>query len=317
MEEGEILSLDNVKTFEEPCIVAIGIFDGLHRGHQRVLSKAISCAKREGVKVCVITFSPHPSKFLGKKGKSFELIYPIEVRVEKLLDFGIDYVFIKRFDKRFSSLDAEGFIGYMHRKFPRLVGIVTGENFRFGRGAEGNPEWLREHKSLLDKYCIGVRSVSCDKEAVSSSRLRKFLRVGDLRRFRKLTGYDYFAEGEIEKGKGLGKVIGFPTLNMRWEVECSLPYGVYLIRFKNLDSGRVYYGVANYGVNPTTGEEDPVVESHLFRRVSFGVGVNARVEFLKFLREEKKFKDIESLVLQIRKDVIVGKKSLQKRECSV
>ncbi len=305
--------LDDAAVFSQPCALVIGIFDGLHLGHKSLLREAKKYAKNEHEKLFVLTFSPHPCKILEHCKGQTKLIYPLEIRIELLKSAGADAVFIKNFDKNFASESPEEFLKFLRKKFPNFKAIVTGENFKFAKNAEGNSAWLKENQK---KYAYEYEAVSGMKDGqnlISSTRLRKALQTGDMPEFERLAGRRYFMQGKVSAGKKLGRVLGFPTLNLPWNEECVPPFGVYCARLTNLDSNKTYLGVASYGINPSVEIVDPVLETNLFEDVSFGVGTNIKVELIKFLRKEEKFASLDKLKTQIAKDKLEAKKFFENK----
>lgn len=289
--------LDKNAVFGEPCVLAIGIFDGLHLGHQRVIDSAKLLAKKYKAKPCVLTFSPHPSHIISMPKGKVEMLFNLEGRARAFHKIGIKNVFVKKFDKRFSSLTPLGFAKFLKKTFPNLKGIVTGFNFVFGKNATGNTQTLKE---LSEKFSWEYQSV-CGlfkgRSRVSSTRLRDAIKKGDVKKYASLAGSPYSAFGVVCSGKKLGRTIGFPTLNLPWNPECRLPFGVYAVRL--VHGKKIYNGIANYGTSPTFEPTPPTIETHLFKKVRFGAGSKITVEFLDFIRKEKKFNSIEALKKQI------------------
>ncbi|MBQ6534269.1 MAG: riboflavin biosynthesis protein RibF [Opitutales bacterium] len=295
------VNIDDIRAFEKPCVLAVGMFDGLHLGHRRVLEKAAEIARARGAAVAVLTFSPHPSRVVDMGRPPVDMLYGREVRAKMFRDSGAQIVFVKKFDKRFAAKSAEAFGAFLEKKFPKLAGIVTGENFVYGKNAEGDARALAETSERRGWIYSAVKGVYLrGGERMSSSLMRRALSAGDLRLYSRVAGRPYFAEGEIARGKKIGRKLGFPTLNLPWNPECRPPFGVYAVRLEH--GKREYWGVANYGVNPTVGKTSPVLETNLFENVRFGAGSRVKVSFLKFLRPEKKFETFELLKKQIAAD---------------
>lgn len=302
-----IISLDEIDKFDKPCVLAVGMFDGLHLGHSQVIGRALEMAKKNSAVVGVLTFSPHPSKVVNMGRPPVKMLFNRSIRAKMFSEAGAKAVFVKKFDKRFAARTSASFEKFLAKKFPHLIGIVTGENFLFGKGAEGNADTLREMAARNGWIYKAVKGVYLsDKRRMSSSLLREALSGGDLWLFKRVSGRNYAAEGNVVGGKKLGRKLGFPTLNLPWNPDCKPPFGVYAVE---LTRGKTRYrGVANYGQNPTTGTESPVLESHLFKNVRFGEGAKIKVEFLKFLRPEKKFPSLDELKKQIAADKTAAQK---------
>ena len=306
-----LFELDTQARNDENCVIAIGIFDGVHRGHLQLLSSAKKLAKKHKAKLFTLTFHPHPDTVLRGDDEPTKLIYPVEIRAEILTDregflipesCAADKVFVKNFTPEFASESADSFLKFLKDKFPNLKALVTGENFKFGKGAVADVEWLKQNAANYGIETLSVKGLEEDGALVSSTRLRSALTAGDMEEFTQLTERPYFAEGVVCEGRKLGRKIGFPTLNIKWSQECVPPFGVYAAGLVNLDSGQAYAGVANYGVNPTVGATEPQVETHLFSDVDFGAGTRIQVNFLEFIRPEMKFASLEDLAKQIRSD---------------
>ena len=292
--------IDEMAGFAEPCVLAVGIFDGLHLGHRKVLECAKKTARAAGALAGALTFDPHPSRVISTGRPPVDMIFPPEQRAGHFLEAGLGAVFFKRFDRDFADLPPEGFAGFLGEKFPNLRGIVTGFNFVFGRGAEGDVSTLRELSEKFGWAYISVGGIFRNGERVSSTRLRNALSAGDMATYAKLAGCPYMAFGNIVGGRKIGRKIGFPTLNLPWAPECRPPYGVYAVVLER--GNRLYKGVANYGVSPTFGKTEPSIETNLFEPVCFGKGSKVKISLLKFLRPEERFESVEELKERISKD---------------
>lgn len=296
-------NLDKIISDRANCIVAIGIFDALHRGHIKVLETAKELALKENAKLYVLTFYPHPSKVLSKDKKS-SLIYDLDTRLELLSAFGVDCVFVKDFTLEFANLSPDEFLQFILNKFPNIKGIVTGDNFRFGKNASADTSWLALKAEDFGIRTIAVKGEIDDDMYVSSTRLRRLLKEGRMQEFEKLCLRAYFAIGNVVSGKHLGSKIGFPTLNLNLKGECLPAFGVYVSRLTNLDTNLSYEGVSNYGSCPTIGDsQNAVLETNLFAKdIDFGENTPIKVELLKHLRGEKKFDSLDELKSQISLD---------------
>lgn len=302
-----VISLDEIKVFDKPCVLAIGMFDGLHMGHRQVIARASELAKKNSAMLAVLTFSPHPSKVINMGRPPVEMLFERNVRAKMFKDVGVEVVFVKNFDIEFAGKSSEDFEVFLKEKFSQLKGIVTGENFLYGKNAKGNPQTLSDMAERCGWEYSAVKGVYLDDgRRMSSSLMRQALRSGDLQLFEKIAGRCYVAQGIVSGGKRLGRTIGFPTLNLQWNPDCKPPFGVYAVEL--IFEGRKYRGVANYGTNPTVGKTSPVLETNLFESVDFGEGSYISVSLVKFVREEQKFSDIDSLKAQIAKDKITAQK---------
>ena len=312
MVTSKTISLDGIEKFEGACVLAVGMFDGLHIGHARVFKKAGELAKKHGAILGVLTFSPHPSTVVDMGRPPVKMICGAQTRAQMFAEAGARAVFIKNFDKRFASRSSGSFEKFLKEKFPNLKGLVTGENFLFGAGARGNAETLAEISARSGWEYVAVRGVRLKNGArMSSSLMREALSSGNLKLYKRIAGRDYECAGAAVSGKKLGRKIGFPTINLPWNPDCKPPFGAYAAEL--IRGGRVYAGVANYGVNPTVGEEPPVLETHLFENVRFGAPSKISVRMLKFLRAEKKFPSLDALKRQIARDKTAAQKYFARR----
>ncbi len=289
--------------FAGPCVLALGVFDGVHLGHLMVIKKAASAAKRLRAKVGVFTFRPHPSKIT--KTREVKLISGIPERVEELKNAGADFVHVQEFDPPFSKKSPQEFMEFLKEIFPNLKAVITGENFHFGSGAEGSADWLNANAKNFGIKYFRIEGFMLGKERVSSSRLRCAIEAGKMELCESMMGRPYSAEGKVVGGKKLGRTIGFPTLNINYSPECRPPYGVYLVMLSLVSRTKKFssLGVANYGLNPSVENlSQPVLEMNLFKTPNFGAGAKIKVELKRFIRSEKKFSSLDALKKQIAKD---------------
>ncbi len=294
-----------------PCSLAIGVFDGLHIGHKKVMSALKRIARETKSEPCVLTFSPHPSSVIPMGRPPVEMLCSPETRAGMFEKAGAKNVFVKKFDKRFAAMSPDEFAEFLRANFPRLRGIVTGKNFVFGKNACGDFRTLKGICSENSwKYSAVKGVLRPDGERISSSLLRQAVRAADFNSFRLMAGYPYECFGKIVGGKKIGRTIGFPTLNLPWNPDCKPPFGVYAVELRREKGkgGRIYRGVANYGVAPTLGNLlVPTLETHVFGKCQVDTGDFVRVRLMEFIRGEKKFKNISALKKQIEKDSLAAK----------
>jgi riboflavin kinase/FMN adenylyltransferase len=304
-------SLEGVVLPPRPLHLAIGMFDGLHLGHRAVIDAAIQSAQRSGGVAGVLTFWPHPSR-LFRPDNYTRLIMSPEIKARMLAAAGVNIVISQQFTPEFSQIEAEGFLPYLKRCLPRLHAIYVGENWRFGRGRRGDIAMLlseaREHGLTL----VSAERINENGEPISSTRIRDCLEAGEIEEANRMLGYTYFAEGVVAEGKRLGRTIGFPTLNLIWEPELQPRFGVYAVRVSGSKSTKPHNGVANFGLRPTVEQSaQPRFEVHLLGDCPFGAGDAIRVDWLRFLRPEKKFANVEELKAQIGKDLASATNSFE------
>jgi riboflavin kinase/FMN adenylyltransferase len=296
---------DDFVPIEQPVVLAVGAFDGLHIGHQAVIISAKNEAQRFQAVVVVYSFWPHPSMILNRPKK---LILTREQKIERLKLLEVDYFVEQCFTEVFSEIRAKDFIILLQKKFPQLAGICVGENFKFGQGCEGDPWFLQD---LPRNFDVKVqKSVSFENQRVSSSNIRKCLSDGHIDRANRMLGYPYYMSGVVFNGRGIARKLGYPTLNVRFENELLLKFGVYLIYYRFNGEGEYFWGVANFGVKPTFFRDFPEIslEVHSFDPVVLhGQDRKIEVQFWSYIREEKQFTSQALLVDQIRHDIKVAK----------
>ena len=283
-------------------VVAIGNFDGVHRGHRSVLERALEIAAQRGVPALVLTFEPHP-RTLFKPDQPVFRITPAPLKARLLEAMGFRSVIEYPFDAEFSQRSAEDFVVSVLKDWLQASSVVTGFDFHFGRGREGGPAYLmnagRRHGfdvSLVDAF----RDENA--EVVSSSRIRDLLIAGDVAQAAGLLGYRYTVEAEVVHGEKLGRTLGYPTANMRNAPEAGLKPGIYAVRFRRAD-GSIHDGVASYGRRPTvTDNGAPLLETFLFDFSGSLYGETCAVSFFGYLRPELKFDGLDPLVEQMKRD---------------
>ncbi len=292
---------------ERDLHLAVGMFDGVHLGHQAVIHQAIGQARLEdGHLAAVLTFDPHPSRILHPDAATL-LLMPLRQRVQDMLRVGADCVFVQAFTRDYARQEASSFLPGLARQFPSLRSIHVGENFRFGAGRRGNIDTLRESASALGISVHALERQRMEGMAISSSRIRAAMMEGSIHEVNAMLGHPYFASGRIIQGKGLGRTMNIPTLNLPWRPEVLPRFGVYRVRLTGSTVASPINGVANYGLRPTVDcDEDPLLEVHLLDASGEAIpdqGDSVRVEFLEFVRPERTFDSIDSLREQIVHDI--------------
>ena len=294
-----IRHIESYRRFPRP-IVGLGNFDGVHLGHQAILTKAVSEARALQGTALVLTFHPHPLSVL-RPNSPLPLILSLR---EKLLLFRrleIHGVILQRFSQTFSQLTAEEFV---RRYLVDIIGIekvIVGHNVSFGHRRSGNAEMLAQ---LGEKFGFAVDVIGpvvIDGGEVSSTAVRTLLGTGNMHEVTQLLGRPYGVSGRVEKGFQRGRTIGFPTANLRPRTDLLLPNGVYAVTV-DLDEKTSIPGVANVGMNPTFGNNRRTIEAHLFDFSADLYGQRLQVNFLEHIREERKFPSVPELVRQIQED---------------
>jgi riboflavin kinase / FMN adenylyltransferase len=285
-----------------PCIAAIGNFDGVHRGHGQILGAVVDEARQRGMKAVAITFDPHPDEFL-RPDCALGLLTPMEHRVRLLAETGVDAVVILRFDQVLARLTARQFVEWVLGDALGIAGLHEGGNFRFGHKAEAG---VRELAALGNEFGFNVtvhNAVHVHGLEVSSSAIRSLVCAGDVRRARWMLGRPFSIRGVQKRDRGVGSRLLVPTVNLAPGAGMIPANGVYVTRLHVAD--RCFRAVTNVGNRPTFDGAGFSVESHIlnFEPVEMDENTPIEIEFLKRLREEKRFDSTESLKAQIMNDV--------------
>lgn len=282
--------------------VAIGTFDGLHRGHAAILGVVKRLARRHRLEPAVIAFAAPPRLYFTPQSGPCLLSDSAEKK-SLFRSAGIKAVEILKFDAKLSRLSAREFFQKILLKRLGAKAIVVGYNFGFGRGREGTPETLREFCREAGIELRIVKRVGWRGRHVSSGRIREFLMKGDLKNANRLLGHPYMIEGKVGKGEGRGRTLDFPTANVQTSALKILPGGVFAVRARIDEKSKAFRGMCNIGTRPTFASKSSVsVEAHLFGFRGNLYGRKLKIELIKKLREEKKFASAESLKKQLEKD---------------
>jgi len=293
--------LDQVALPAGPLHLAIGMFDGLHLGHQSVLQAALHSARRSGGHAGVLTFWPHPSALFRPENPT-RLLMPPAMKRTVLGRLGLDFVIEQNFSPEFAAIDARDFPAHLRRCLPQLAAVYVGENWRYGRGRSGTVTQLIAEARPAGFSVFSAPRLNHNGSPISSSRIRELLLAGDVAEANALLGFAYFCTGTVQPGRQLGRTIGFPTLNLAWEPELTPRFGVYAVQVSTA-TGVVLNGVANYGLRPTVDAATrPLLEVHLLEESPVTYGDNLTVIWLHFLRPEIKFSGLPELRTQISAD---------------
>ena len=283
-------------------VVAIGNFDGVHRGHQAVLGRALRIARDAGLPALALTFEPHPRTFFNPEVPLYR-ITPAPAKAMLLEAMRFDAVVELRFTRRFADRSARSFVEAILRDRLGIAHAVAGFDFHFGKHRQGGPAYLME-AGRREGFAASLVDAFRDEnaEVISSSRIRGCLAAGELAVANGLLGYRHTVLGTVVRGKRLGRDLGFPTANMRLPRDTGLRHGIYAVRFRRPD-GRLYDGVASFGTRPTVvADGEPLLETFLFDFDGDLYGEECRVSLFSFLRGERRFDGLSALTAQMNRD---------------
>ncbi len=307
------MKIFNNKPISRDCrnsVVAIGNFDGIHLGHQKVFVKAKKYAKKNKVKFGILTFSPLPVMFFNKKIKNFRLNSENQ-KLKILKDFKVDFLINIKFNKNFSNIKAEDFIkNNIFKKIkPKLLAVSN--NFKFGKKRKGNVALLKKSSYRYNYKLIKISPFRNKKKVISSTKIRNYIEKGKIKLANKLLSRTWSVEGYVKKGKRIGRKLGFRTCNISMQNYILPKSGIYAVKVSIGNKKYIYGGVAYLGSRPTFDGKNIFLEINIF-----GINKNLykkklKVYFLKFLRNDKKFDNSTELIRQMNKDVILAKKGLK------
>ena len=282
-------------------IAAIGNFDGVHRGHQRLIAETVAFAAGNDARAGAVVFDPHPRRYFRPEDPPFLLTTPKQ-REALLKEAGPAAVLTLAFDRALAALTPEAFVGDVLKGKLGLGGVVTGTEFRFGKGRSGDAEGLKRLCEAAGMKALLVTPApdAAGGEKISSSAIRAMIEAGDMCGAALMLGRPWAVEGVVAAGLKLGRTLGFPTANMTLGELVEPRKGVYAV--KAVVDGRVMPGVANYGRKPTVGAPAPLMETHLFDFNGDLYGRTIEVRLIAFIRDEKKFDGLDALKAQIATD---------------
>jgi riboflavin kinase/FMN adenylyltransferase len=296
----------------QPSIVTIGTFDGVHIGHRRILERLMEEGQRLHLQATLLTFFPHPRMVL-QKDRQIKLLNTIEEKSDILGQLGLDRLVIHPFTRKFSRLTATEFVRDILVGRLQAKKVIIGYDHRFGRNRNASIEDLRSFGNLLGFEVEEIPAQEVDEVSVSSTKIRTALEAGDLETANAYLGYAYMLSGTVERGKGLGRDLGFPTANLKVGADYKLipAGGVYLIRCDL--GGREVFGMMNIGTNPTVDGSRQHIEVHFFEYRGDLYGASLRVHLLSRLRDEQKFASLEALKAQLGRDQARARELIGKR----
>lgn len=292
----------------EPAWITIGNFDGVHLGHQALIAELFTHARQDKVLAVALTFWPHPRVYFTQEVEGFYLNDRTE-KNELLAKTGLDVILCLPFNQQLADLDTQQFLRKLNSLVP-LKGLLVGENFALGKGRQGTGNVLQSVCSAMGVPCLDIPPVMLDGQVISSQRIRQTLDSGEVEQTARLLGRSYVLTGYVAPGKHRGAKLGFPTANLYFDIQRKLPrFGVYAT-FVEVD-GLIYQGVTSVGIRPTFDDgRFPSVETLLLDFDADIYGKLIQVKFVKFLRDEIKYDQIEDLIDQIEQDKIDARRIL-------
>ena len=283
----------------QPSILTLGTFDGVHKGHRKIISNLKSEAKRNNLRSIILTFFPHPRNVVSSE--IIKSISTIDEKTKIFSDLGVDELIIQKFDKSFSSMDAKEFIELLVDNL-KIKKIIVGYNHRFGKNRSADINVLKDFSLKYNFEVLEIKAYEVENIKISSTKIRDAIQQGNINLCNNYLGYNFNINGDVVKGKSIGKSIGFPTANIKIAEGYKImpKNGVYLVRC--FFEKEKLYGMMNIGFNPTFGSNDKTLEVNIFDFDKDLYGERIRIEFLNFIREEIKFENVELLQNQLIKD---------------
>ncbi|MBE0439077.1 MAG: bifunctional riboflavin kinase/FAD synthetase [Gammaproteobacteria bacterium] len=295
-----IRGLHNLPSRPTGCVATIGNFDGIHLGHQAVLSQLAMKGDTLGLPAVVITFEPQPNEFFAPDNAPARLCRFRE-KVEALRCYSIQQLCVLRFDKKLANMTADTFIKRLLVQGLNVRYLVVGDDFKFGKDRQGDFALLQQAGKQHGFQVVNMHTFAIEQKRVSSTRIRKALAAGDLIMAEKLLGRPFRMSGRVAHGDKRGRTLGFPTANIHLHRHKVPLNGVYAVQLFGIE-GEPIQGVANIGLRPTVGAEKALLEVHLFDFNRDIYGEHVQVHFLHKLRDEQKFDGLDSLIKQIQSD---------------
>ena len=281
-------------------VIAIGNFDGIHLGHQKVINEARKKAKSKKLPFGIITFEPVPVMYFNSKIKNHR-INSLEQKINQLKKLKLDFLIIIKFNKIFSSLTAEKFIKEIIYNKTKCSFLYVSKNFKFGYKRKGNIQTLKKYEKLYNFKCLIIRPYKKNKKIISSTLIRKKIINGKIREANTLLNREWNIKGKVIKGRQLGRKIGFPTCNLQLNDYIVPRNGVYAVKVKGSNFNKK--GIANVGFRPTFNGKKLLLETNIFGIDKNLYNKEIDISFKKFIRQEKKFKNLEHLKKQIKIDI--------------
>lgn len=300
-----LTSISELATIKGPIVLAIGVFDGVHLGHQAVLKRALRDAEAMGGTGVALTFDPHPARILRPESAP-RLLTSTPHKLRLMQALGVSHLLVQKFDLEFAASEPRDFLQSLSTACRPLRQIVVGNQWAFGRGRSGNIDLIREFGKDAGFEAVELEPIAVDGVIVSSTRIRQAIKDGDFEEARKCLGRDFTILGTVTTGRQVGRTLGFPTANLRAHNEQFPPDGVYAVDIYR--GQEVLRGVANIGVRPTVEKQgERVLEVHLLDFEEDIYGEDLEVVFTRFIRGERRFSGREELKDQIAQDVAAAR----------
>ena len=308
----KIFNNTNITKKYKRSAIAIGNFDGVHKGHQKVFADAKKSAKKIKAKFGILTFTPLPVMFFNKKIKNFRLTSEKE-KLKILEKNKVEFVINIRFDKKFSRTSAEDFIKkIIYKKInPKLLAVS--DNFKFGRGRKGDITLLKRFSQNFNYQLLNIKPFKYLGKITSSTKIRNFLESGNISNANKLLSRTWFIEGYVIKGKKVGRKLGYRTCNIKIKNYILPKVGIYAVKILIEADKNIFEGVAYLGSRPTFNGKEVFLEINIFDLNKNLYKKKLKVYFLRYLRGDKKFASSAQLIRQMNKDVIFAKKALKEK----
>ena len=299
--------LEDLPALGQPLHLALGVFDGVHAGHQAVIARAVDAARRDGGLAGLLTFDPHPIRVIAPAKAPALLLATLDHKADIVRDLGVQLFIPLHFDETFAKMEASEFIERLMAAPVRTIAV--GEDWRFGHNRSGDVPFLREAAAKHGFRLEPVPPVMFEGDRISSTRIRQAIRDGNLADAANMLGRHYSISGEVTPGDQLGRKLGFPTANVATGKVELPPVGVWAVQVMD-DGGRLWNSVANLGNRPTVGGSAQVLEVHLFDFSGDLYGRILDVRFEKHLRPERKFESLDALRSQIAMDCLAAREAL-------
>jgi riboflavin kinase/FMN adenylyltransferase len=297
----------NIINNHKKSILLIGNFDGVHLGHQKLFKLAKKFKKNTKLKIGVVTFDPIPKMFFNKKLKNYK-ISNLSQKIKFFHEHNVDFVIVKKFDKKFSKIKYQNFVDQILYKKLKAKFIFVSNNFKFGNKRKGNVKFLKSKEKDCNFKIINPKPLKKNNTIISSTLIRKLIINGNLKTANKYLNRNWSIEGVVQKGRMMGRKIGFPTCNIELGDYIEAKQGVYAVKVYRENKKNCLKGIANLGYRPTFNQKKILLEVNLFNFSGNLYNKKLIVEFTKFIRKEKKFDGIDQLRKQITLDLKIAKK---------